>query len=949
MKNPNLLTMLIMALLVPSGMTFAQNVIGHVTSTADGYAVPGVTVQSSATSAVVSTDYDGNYSLQLKPGKYTISFSHIGYETVVKSVSLGDQVLTLAVKLTPVPSALSEVAVLGSRSGMRTNIDSPVPIDVISGRELKAFPQTDITQILNYIAPSFSSNRQTVADGTDHMDPASLRGLGPDQVLVLVNGKRQHTSALVNINGTFGRGSVGTDLNSIPVAAIERIEVLRDGAAAQYGSDAIAGVINIVLKKVTPFSLSAMYGQTESHTLGKNYSDGRTYQLEGTKGWNLNGKGFLNVSAQYLDRGATNRGGEDTHPLIYSALPSKGATETEEDFHARFAALKAADDARAQANGFKRDNMAVGNSHAKNFGGFLNGEYALASWTNFYLVGGYSHRDGSAAGFIRLPNQSTQIDETIYPNGFLPYINTAINDLTLSGGFKGKFGKWNYDLSNAYGKNTVGFTIDHTLNASLPSGTSPTRFHAGKLIFSQNTLNFDVSKKLAFSGLLTALNMAYGAEYRVDSYAIEAGEELSYSFGQPSKNIPGRLVGTTPAAAGAQVFPGFNPKNAINKSRHNTSLYADYEFKFGTNVLLEAAGRYENFSDFGSNFSYKFTGKVKIADFLNLRASIATGFRAPSLAQRYFNNESTQFVASAPTQVLTVNNDHPIVAKFGVRSLKAEKSNAYSLGLTGSAFAGFTYTIDAYQIDIKDRIVFSSQFTRATPGVSDILNTNPDYAFINSVQFFTNAIGTRTKGLDIVLANRLKVNNASSLLLSASANFNQTKVKSVQGSDVIEHNAALKAKLFDRTERSRFESSVPASKFNFNAAYRHKKWESAVRASYFGKVTFLNAVNPTIAANNLPLELDQTFQGKWITDLSLAYQFATQLKFGLSVNNLFDIYPDKNYIDPRNNANNLSGNASSNYTGGRDNTSTGHFAYNRNVSQFGSNGRFVSTRITFTY
>ncbi|RYY19599.1 MAG: TonB-dependent receptor, partial [Sphingobacteriaceae bacterium] len=407
-----------------------------------------------------------------------------------QTITINADVVTQNFSLKIAGSALNEVVVTGSRSTIpRTNIETPAPVDVISTKELRSFPQADVSQILNYVAPSFTSNRQTVSDGTDHIDPASLRGLGPDQVLVLVNGKRRHTSALVNINGTFGRGSVGTDLNAIPVAAIDHIEVLREGAAAQYGSDAIAGVINIVLKKITPLNVALSYGQDATNTLGRNYYDGKTYQVEASKGWNLNGKGFVNVGAQYIDRGATNRSGADTRPLLYSGLPVKGAAESETDFQTRYAGLKATDDARAQTNGLNRVNMIVGNSRMRNGGFFANGQYKIANWADVYADANYNHKEGKAAGFYRLPSQTTQVDATIYPNGFLPFINTSINDISFIGGIKGKIGSWNYDLSNTYGQNNISFDISNTNNASYPLGTSPTSFEAGKLVFNQNTIN----------------------------------------------------------------------------------------------------------------------------------------------------------------------------------------------------------------------------------------------------------------------------------------------------------------------------------------------------------------------------------------------------------------------------------------------------------------------------
>ena len=935
---------LTLVFLINASLLFAQGIKGKVTDSADGSTMPGVTISVNGTTKSTATSVTGEYNLKLDAGSYTIKVSSLGYETLLKNVTVDANIQTVDFILTITGTSLMEVAVIGSRSKPRSNIESLVPVDVISAKEIRSFPQTDVTQILNYIAPSFSSNRQTVADGTDHIDPASLRGLGPDQVLVLVNGKRRHNTALVNINGTFGRGSVGTDMNSIPVAAIERIEVLRDGAAAQYGSDAIAGVINIVLKKVTPLTISSMYGQSASNALGRKHTDGKNYQFDASKGWDLSGKGFVNLAAQYLQRDATNRGGLDTRPLLFSSPPVRGTNETEADFQTRFAGLKATDDARAVTNGVSRNNMIVGNSLSKNFGSFLNTEYSLSENAKAYLSTGYTRKTGEAAGFTRLPFQTTQIDVTIYPTGFLPFINTTVNDISIIGGVKGKALGWNYDLSNTYGQNNLGFDIDRTINASYPAGTSPTSFYAGKLKFGQNTTNFDVNKRFDFQNKLSSLNMAYGAEFRSDNYQIEAGEEGSYG------NF-GRRLGTTPTASGSQVFPGFNPKNALNKSRNNVGLYADYELEFGKLATLGVAGRFENFSDFGSNFSYKVAGKVKVASQLIVRGAIATGFRAPSLAQRYLSNESTQFVAGLPTQVLTVNNDSPIVGLFGVGSLKAEKSTSYSSGITGTIVSGLTYTIDAYLIDIKDRIVFSSQFTRGIAGVPEILNTVDPTAQINSIQFFTNAIGTRTKGLDVVLTDRIKLNDNSTLTLSAAANFNQTRVRSIQGSDVIQNSPTLRARLFDRTERSRFESSVPASKINLSTAYATKKLDVSLRTVYFGRVAYLNPVDPATLTGVTAgaFGLDQEFAGKWITDLSVGYKVIKQLTLTLGVNNLFDVYPDRNNFDPRNNETNFSSPATSNYTTARDNTSNGRFAYSRAVSQFGFNGRFVSSKLTYVF
>jgi len=948
-------------ILLFSSQLFAQTLKGKVTDSS-GVVIPGATLQVIGLKLGTSTDANGAYALKFpNAGTFKLRISYTGYLSTETEVQMDLSVKTLDFALLDSKTLLQDVVVIGSRSTVpRTNIQTSVPVDVVSSKDVKSFAQVDLTQILNYVAPSFSSNRQTVSDGTDHIDPASLRGLGPDQVLVLVNGKRRHTTALVNINGTFGRGSVGTDLNAIPVAAIERIEVLRDGAAAQYGSDAIAGVINIVLKKVTPYSFSTSFGQSNSKALGRDFSDGRTFQADFSKGWAFkNDKGFINFAGQYVSRQYTNRGGLDTRPLLYSASPTKGALETEAAFQTRFAGLKAIDNARAAANGLDRNNMRVGNSDAKNGGGFLNGQYNFTKNTQLYFAAGYTHKTGSAAGFYRLPSQTQQNDPSLYPNGFLPFINTSINDLSFSAGLKGKIGAWDYDLSNTSGENNITFDIDNTINASLPLGTSPTSFYAGELIFRQNTTNLDLNRKYTFdNGFLTSLNAAFGGEFRVDNYQIKEGEELSYSFGKPSAGIPGRMLGTSFTGAGAQVFPGFKPSNALDKSRHNTSGYVDFEAEFGPRVLLEAAGRYENYSDFGSNFSYKFTGKVKLFDEISIRGAYATGFRAPSLHQRYFNNESTQFVLGAATQVLTVNNDNPIVSQFGVGSLKPEISKSGSLGLTGRIAKTFTFTIDAYNIDISDRIVFSSQYARerlpsgaVDPAgiVNQILNTEDPNAQVNSVQFFTNAITTNTAGLDVVLTNKFTLGTKSSLLLSVAGNLNKTVVRSVNGSDRIESNPTLKAKLFDRLERSRFESSVPKNKLNITANYTVDKLSFVARTVRFGEVTYLNAVDPTVAANNLPLEMDQTFSPKWVTDFSVSFAANKSLTLTVGANNLFDVYPDKLYINSRNNENNLSGVAGQNYSAVLDNTSNGRFLYPRAVSQFGFTGRYVYGKVAYTF
>lgn len=934
----------------------AQTLVrGKATREDDGLPIPGVNISVKSTKTGTLTDANGLFELQLEPGSYTLEATSIGYKTTSVTIEVGRTPVESAIGFVmPIDAVeLQELVILGSRSSKsRTNIDKPVPVDIISQKEIKLYGQNDVTQSLNYVAPSFNANRQTGANGTDHIDPASLRGLGPDQVLVMVNGKRRHTTALVNINGSFGRGTVGTDMNAIPMAAVERIEILRDGAAAQYGSDAIAGVINLVLKKKSPLIVSTTYGQCYSSFLDKTYADGKNIQFDFTKGFSLGSKGVINVSAQYLNRQYTNRSGDDTRPLLYSATPTKKPSEKEEDYQARYAQIKKDDNAQAQANGLSRHNARIGNADIENKGVFVNGEYALTPNLSAYATAGFSHKKGRAAGAYRLPILSSQVDLTIYPNGFLPLINTSITDLSAITGLRGELDKWSFDVSNTFGSNLIGFRVTNTLNASLPPKSSPTEFEAGKLTFFQNTFNFDLSRRLTFDKPLTALNLAFGTEFRNDTYIVTEGEELSWSFGQRSKNI----AGVPDKQAGSQSFQGFRPSNALNKSRNNVALYADFEQEFGPQLLTEVAGRFERYSDFGSNFSGKASARWKVFQDISLRGAFATGFRAPSLHQRYFNSENVLFLNTVPARILTANNDNPVVGQFGVGNLKPEISTSYSVGITGKLFHKLVFTIDAYQIDIRDRIVFSSSFRRerdtngnlvSTGRVNTILNSIDPEGSINAVQFFTNAVNSRTRGLDVVISDKYKMGKGE-LTATIATNFQKTEVTSVNPPEAISANATLTQKLFSRQERARYEMGTPRSKINLALSYTISNYTLMLRTVRFGKVGNRYPDDPATSGAVLPPQIDQDFSAKWITDLVLSYRVIKNLDFTIGANNLFDIYPDKIYIDPRNNQDNLASPANEGYTTDRDTSNNGCYIYSRDAMQFGFNGRYIYGKLTFT-
>jgi iron complex outermembrane recepter protein len=781
---------------------------------------------------------------------------------------------------------------------------------------------------LNYVAPSFSSNTQTISDGTDHIDPASLRGLGPDQVLVLINGKRRHTSSLVNVNGTFGRGSVGTDLNTIPTAAIERIEILRDGAAAQYGSDAIAGVINIILKKSTETVtgvLSMGGNQTSSDHLAPNNQgmDGKTLQFALNYGIGLgkNG-GYLNMTGSFDDRGYTNRM-KAWEGTIFSGYnnPASGAAPGAD-----------ITEAELSRRGLTRSdfNMRVGQSALR--GGTLMANMSLPMGNNmeFYAFGGMSARGGNSAGFYRLPNQNRTVTD-IYANGFLPEINSRINDHSLAFGVRGKAAGWNVDFSNTFGQNAFNYLIGNTLNASL-GAASPTEFNSGGFAFAQNTTNFDISRKL---DVQNGLNIAFGLEHRYENYTIEAGEEGSYTnyglatklgtdatgkailindFKGPISTVFDPLGRARPG--GAQVFPGFAPSNEVDARRNSIAGYADIELDVTDKFLIGAAVRHENYSDFGATTNWKLSTRLKVSNNFSIRAAASTGFRAPSLHQQNFNSTSTLFVDGIPYEVGTFSNDSRVAQLLGIPQLKQETSQNFSLGFTGSINSKLKLTVDYYNIAIKDRIVLTGQFSGGTATEQDReISRLLAAANANSATFFVNAIDSRTQGVDIVTSYNTSLGKGS-----LRADLAGTIAKTVLEGDIKTSGALVgkESTFFDQTSRIFLEKAVPRTKFNLSLNYKIDKFSVFLRNVYFGSVE---------EATNTEANM-QTFAAKVVTDLSFGYNIAKGTNFTIGANNLLDIYPDMAIAA---------------------NQSEGRFLYSRRSQQFGFNGRYMFARLNFSF
>jgi iron complex outermembrane receptor protein len=847
--------------------------------------------------------------------KCSLSASYVGYrkQTIDIDLAVGDDI-TVNFKL-QIKEDLDEVVVIGSRGINRSRMDSPVPVDVIDAKLIKEAPQVTLSQILNYAAPSFNSNIQVLNDGTDHIDPASLRGLGPDHVLVLINGKRRHTTSLVNVMASDGRGSVSTDLNAIPTSAIKKIEILRDGAAAQYGSDAIAGVINIILEDNTEhLTANASVGGFASKN-SEGSMDGQTVDANINWGTKLSEKGgFINFAANYQTRKPFNRQKEFTGTIFQDfnrpdLYPNPtGADITDEELARR-------GETRADYIG------RVGQSETSGGAVVFNGVLPLENEFEIYSFGGLNYRYGESAVFPRNPYQLHQNVKEIYPDGYYLPLTTSNNyDKSLVAGLRGKINGWDVDLSNTFGNNTLEIGVTNSLNASMGK-SSPTVFNAGGYGFTQNTLNFDLSKNLP--DILQGTTVAFGAEHRYENYTVFAGEEASYrDYGKVLELTTdnGDVVGIPDLngnkqslfaengrayAGGAQGFTGVRPDNEVNKNRSSIAAYANIEANILPDLLVAGALRFENYSDFGSTLNWKFAARYRINRSLSFRSSVNTGFRAPSLHQRYFNQTSSIMTDGNLIQSGTFTNDSPVAELLGIPKLKEEQSIQYSIGTTAS-IGKFKATVDGYFTHIDNRIILTGHFYDAD--IQPILQL----AGASSARFFANAIDLETKGIDIVLSYKEHVGKGT-LRLDLSGTLSKTSI--VGDIHTSEKLAGKEDTYLSYSNRILIESGSPRVKGNLLIDYSLNKWSFLLRNSYFGKVD--------VALNQPPVE---TYSAKVLTDLTVGYNILREVNLSIGANNLFDIYSDP-VVD-------------------KTMQYSGLMRYGR--QQFGFGGRYVFARISIT-
>jgi iron complex outermembrane recepter protein len=849
--------------------------------------------------------------------------------------------------------------VTGTRRSNRTVSESPVPIDVISNEQIRQSGLTETARVLRDLVPSLNFPQPSITDGTDAIRPATLRGLGPDQTLVLINGKRRHVAALLNLNGSVGRGSTAVDLNQIPASSIGRVEVLRDGAAAQYGSDAIAGVINFQLndsreggrffvnyggfntriegvQEITGVNGTA--GQTPTLTpdgqlqltgTGRDLkvTDGEVLTVSGNIGLPLGAEGFVNITAEYRDRNDTNRAGFDPR-RNYSQTGALDPRELTLD----------------------RRYHRYGDPKTEDLNIVVNMGMPLDDQVSFYAFGTYGKREAESAGSYRRAADNRNV-LAIYPDGFLPLINTDTKDLAIVGGLEGDFGGWDWDLSMSYGENETEFFITDTLNASL-GAASPTEFDAGAIAYSQLIANLGVSRDIEVSGI-EELTLSFGTEWRREEYQLTAGEPDSYRAGPVRVGTNNSFISgsgaTAFAAPGAQVFPGFQPViGGVNvttpNSRENVSLYAELDADLTSGWNVQVAGRFEDYSDFGSTLNGKLASRLELVDGFALRGALSTGFRAPSLQQQFFAAAATNNIGGVLVDAVTLPVNNPVAVALGASPLKAEKSFSWSAGAVFDRIDGLNITFDYYQIDIDDRIVLTDNLTANRDAAGAPTGTNPGrgiaqilndagFTSISAARFFFNGIDTRTRGFDAIATYRTGLGDLGTLSLTAGYNRNDIDItgrRSTPG-DLAEVPGI---DLFGRLESLRIERGQPKDRINLGADWEWSWLSTTLRTNRFGEV---------FSAGATPIN-DVLLAPRWVTDLEVRIRpegtFADGVELAIGANNLFDVYPTTNPVgratDP---VTNQPGNLSVN----------NYFLPFSSFSPFGFNGRFLYGRISFAF
>ncbi|MSQ92008.1 MAG: TonB-dependent receptor [Gammaproteobacteria bacterium] len=751
--------------------------------------------------------------------------------------------------------ALKAVVVVGTRFAGHSADESLAPVDVVTTDDMRqsaALPG-EVGAALQSLVPSFNLPRQSNSDFADLVRPAQLRGLSPDQTLVLVNGKRRHGTATLTTESKLGKGTSPVDLNTIPEGAIERIEVLRDGAGAQYGSDAIAGVINIVLKNAADggeATITAGQNRTDFKPTGKSITDGDTLFVSTNAGFGIGQDGFLNLTAEYRDRDQTLRSGPDQIPFFENQTPPNLAllgTQTHK----------------------------AGDGPTEDINLMYNSAFGVGDSAEFYSFGSYSHREGEGANFFRYPDSWTNVP-SIFPDGYIPVLDATVDDFSLAAGARGSLASdWAWDLSAVYGSNNFDHNITNSLNPSL-GAASQTSFNIEELKLTQWDVRFDMTRPFEVGWFTNPLNFAWGLEYRLEAYKTKAGDLESYQRG-PVSDVP---VGTE---AGA----GLQPDETVDVDRNAFSAYVDFESDITDKFQLGLAGRFEDYSDFGNSVNGKLSARYEFSPVFAVRGTVGTGFRAPSLTQSFFRGSTTSFGDLGQLeQVLNLPTDDPIAQLLGAQDLKAEKSVSYNLGFVVRTDAGFRLTFDYYRVNIDNRITLSERI--GGDEVTDFIDDSLGIPDVQSVRFFTNAVDTETKGFDIVAEYGFDLSN-SSLTFSAAYNKSETDVIHVDPNPAVLDSLDVGTVLFGAEEQNTLETAAPDDKLILTGHWSSERWSILGRATRWGeakRVFSFYEPGP-----------EQVYGSEWGVDLDVEYQVTKGLKVALGGNNIFDEYPDLSSSD----------------------------------------------------
>lgn len=743
---------------------------------------------------------------------------------------------------------IERIITVGTRMSNRTVADSPAPIDIISSEAIKNSGATNTPDMLRKLAPSFNMNNTTTSDGQDLMRPATLRSLGPDQVLVLINGKRRHQQAVVAVQENVGRGSAGTDLSSIPMTAISHIEILRDGAAAQYGSDAIAGVINIVLKDSDGGTVWSQYGQTDEN-------DGESFELGANYGLNIGDNGMLNLTFEYADNGEMNR----ATPTTWG-----GSIDTPKQL------------------------LLVGEAETEMTSLWANFTYDLGDNGQLYAFGGFTEKEGESLGFYR-PAADNRVWSTLFPEGVTPSLGSKSEDFSIAAGYRTNIEDWEIDASVVTGENRFEFSNLNSLNASY-GPDSPTSAYDGALVFTQTTFNLDAVTSLDL-GLYEEVSVAIGYEFRIDSFEQKAGDEVTYARGDTlcaeSVNPTGDPLMTSCSGGdittpGMQGFQGYSPAMATDKDRDSFAFYLDTEAFLTENLLVAAAVRYENYDDFGSTLIGKISAHLSITDNFSVRGSASTGYRAPGMQQANFTQRSISLDNGELADLVTLRPDDSLAQELEFKSLKEEESTNISVGLVYSN-GNYSTTLDVYQINIDDRIAYSGNIQRGINSDIDAFfdrHTNAGGALdgVKNVSLFTNAIDTETFGLDWVNQYTQEVEDFANIVYELSYHHNDTEVSNINTSSSIVPNAII----YDAAQTLLIEKGQPQDRVTLSAMVDLDTWTVTGRMTHYGEVS-------TASYGTLP----NTWSAKSLFDVTAQWHVNDELDISGGILNLTDEYPDE--------------------------------------------------------